>query len=50
VQQEAAVLFFEGWALDHEIALKVFHPSNWVRHRIKEAQSVMDFEISTSTT
>jgi anti-anti-sigma factor len=43
----AMLLFFEAWALDHDIELKVFNPSNWVRHRIKEAQSVMDFEIST---
>jgi anti-anti-sigma regulatory factor len=41
------LLFLERWALDHEIELKVFNPSNSVRHRIKEAQSVMDFEIST---
>jgi anti-anti-sigma regulatory factor len=43
----AMLVFLERWALDHEIELKVFNPSNWVRHRIKEAQSVMDFEIST---
>jgi anti-anti-sigma regulatory factor len=43
----AMLLFLESWALDHEIELKVFNPSNSVRHRIKEAQSVMDFEIST---
>jgi hypothetical protein len=40
-------VFLERWALDHEIELKVFNPSNSARHRIKEAQSVMDFEIST---
>jgi anti-anti-sigma regulatory factor len=41
------LLFLERWALDHEIELKVFNPSNSVRRRITEAQSVMDFEIST---
>jgi anti-anti-sigma factor len=41
------LLFLERWALDHEIELKVFNPSNSVRHRLKQAQSVMDFEIST---
>jgi anti-anti-sigma factor len=41
------LVFLEGWALDHGIELKVFNPSNSVRHRIKEAQSVMDFEIPT---
>ena len=41
------LLFLERWALDHEIELKVFNPSSSVRHRIKDAQSVMDFEIST---
>ena len=43
----AMLLFLERWALDHEIEFKVFNPSNSVRHRIEEAQSVMDFEIST---
>jgi anti-anti-sigma regulatory factor len=43
----AMLLFLERWALDHEIELKVSNPSNSVRHRIREAQSVMDFEIST---
>ena len=41
------LLFLERWALDHEIELKVFNPSNSVRHRLEQAQSVMDFEIST---
>ena len=43
----AMLLFLERWALDHEIELKVFNPSNSVRNRIKEAQSVMDVEIPT---
>jgi len=41
------LLFLERWALDHEIELKIFNPSNSVRHRLEQAQSVMDFEIST---
>jgi anti-anti-sigma factor len=41
------LVFLERWALDHGIELKVFNPSSSVRHRIKDAQSVMDFEIST---
>jgi len=43
----AILPFFEHWALDREIELKVFNPSNSIRHRIKEAQAVMDFEIPT---
>jgi anti-anti-sigma regulatory factor len=38
---------FERWALDRKIELKVFNPSNSIRHRIKEAQAVMNFEIPT---
>jgi anti-anti-sigma regulatory factor len=41
------LLFLERWALDNDIHLKVFNPSNSVRHRLEQAQSVMDFEIST---
>jgi anti-anti-sigma regulatory factor len=41
------LLFLERWALDREIELKVFNPSNSVRHRLEQAQAVMDFEIST---
>ena len=41
------LLFLERWALDHEIELKVFNPSNSVRHRLEQAQAVMDFEISS---
>jgi anti-anti-sigma regulatory factor len=41
------LLFLERWALDHEIDLKVFNPSNSVRHRLEQAQEVMDFEISS---
>jgi anti-anti-sigma regulatory factor len=41
------LLFLERWTLDHGIELKVFNPSNSVRHRLEQAQAVMDFEIST---
>jgi anti-anti-sigma regulatory factor len=41
------LLFLERWALDHNIELKVFNPSNSVRYRLEQAQAVMDFEIST---
>ena len=41
------LIFLERWAHDHDIRFKLFNPSTSVRDRLKKANSMTEFDIST---
>ena len=41
------LIFLQRWAHDHDIRFKLFNPSTSVRDRLKKANSMTEFDIST---
>ena len=41
------LVFLQRWAHDHDIRLKLFNPSKFVRERLKKTSSMSEFEFPT---
>jgi anti-anti-sigma regulatory factor len=41
------LLFLQRWAHEHDIRLKLFNPTNFVRDRLDRANSILQFDIVT---
>jgi anti-anti-sigma regulatory factor len=41
------LLFLQRWAHQHDIRLKLFNPTDSVRHRLDRAYSIRQFDIAT---
>jgi anti-anti-sigma factor len=41
------LVFLRRWAFEHDIQLKLFNPSRFVRHRIELATAMCEFEIAS---
>ena len=40
------LVFLRRWAAEHDIQIKLFNPSRFVRHRIELAAAMCEFEIT----
>jgi anti-anti-sigma regulatory factor len=41
------LVYLQRWAHDHDIQLKLFNPTSSVRHRLKRASTLYEFQIAS---